>query len=96
MEKNLWQSFIKFIHERPVGSTFTRQEMIQELDPGKDINGQQRTIDLYRRKLLGFLEIVGRGQYKISCIPRIDLKSSDVHKAAYGKNWRLWFNDFKQ
>jgi len=98
MKKNLWKSFIEFIHRRPVGSVFTRQEMIQELDPRKDIPGQQRTIDLYRRKLsiLGFLEIVSRGQYKIRCMPRIDLKSSDVHKAAYGSSWRGWFNDFKE
>ena len=67
--------------------------MIEALIPSPEsARGRQLTIDLYRRTItmVGFIEIVNRGQYKIlKHIP--DIPISRLTKMAYNDSWKVWF-----
>ena len=95
-----WEKLLKYINDKPIGTIFNRRDMRCYIN-GKHIPSAGKfspTEDTYRRILtiLGILENVERGQFKIIYHIRKDLSASKAKKAAYSQAWRSWFNDFKE
>ncbi len=87
-----WKRLREYINSMEVGEVFTRQQMLEKLVHPDMRKGYQLSVDLYRRTItiVGFLEIVARGQYKIlQHIP--DISISRLTKMAYNDSWKIWF-----
>ncbi len=94
-----WEALKHYINSKEVGTTIYRKDMRYYIHngPPPKTSSYSTTEDNYRRILtiLGILDHIGRGEYKILCHIKNDLTKSEAQKAAYPTNWRNWFNDFK-
>ncbi len=95
---NKWKKIKKYINSKEFGSVINRKDMRYYIN-GRYIKwaGEYSTgEDNYRRMLtlVGILEHVERGNYKIIYHIRNDATSTEVKQAAYS-GWGQWFNDFK-
>ena len=98
---NKWQTLIKYINDKPIGTIINRKDMRYHINNGPSRTRTlvyRTTDDNYRQTLamLGVLETVKRGTYKILYHIRKDLSLYEAKKAAYSQDWRKWFNDFKE
>jgi len=88
-KNSLWRKFLRYVRRIEVGKTFTRQEMMNTLDPNRIV---YRNLDKYRlfTTEAKYLKIVDRGVYlkqrKIPIIP----KNRMVEKG-YTNSWKNWF-----
>lgn len=94
-----WQRLRRYINEKDIGDTITRQEILKKVYKNDAIfkTGSMTTIDTYRRmlELIDVLHVKKPGVYKIKYHIREDLKLSELANLAYGSGYRQWFNDAK-
>ena len=96
---NKWQKIKHYVNSHPVGTIINRMDMRCYIN-GKHVpwyGNYSTTEDNYRRILtmLGILEWVERGKYKILHHVKKDLSSRQAKSAAYGDSWKSWFIDVK-
>ena len=93
---NKWQTIKEFINRQELGAIINRKEIMQMIynGPAPRTSSYGTTIDNYRRCLtiLGILEHVSLGKYKLHYHIRDTLTASEVRAMAYG-GYRSWFND---
>ena len=99
MKLNKWEMLKNFINKQPIGNTITRKDILYLIykKPRLVKSSYGSTIDNYRRclELLGILNSLDRGLYKIEYHIKNDLSSTELKKLAYGR-YRRWFNDVKE
>jgi hypothetical protein len=98
-DMNRWQTFKKYINSREIGTIITRKEIMYHIYKGPtppNTSSYGSTIDNYRKclELLGILEVVSRGKYKLCYHIRNDISTSELQRTAYA-GFRRWFNDVK-
>jgi len=95
---SLWELFKQFINSIPVGSDFTRKDLLYALytrESAEAIRAKETTPDQYRNRCchVGLIEVIGRGKYrKLHDIPE-KLTSSHLSKSAAiysSRTWRMW------
>jgi len=88
-----------FINSTKIGRTISRKQMLNMIFSQTTSGGSQQygyTVDVYRRYLsiIGVLEIVGTGIYKVNHHINESSSISSIKKAAYSNSYREWFHDF--
>jgi len=98
MKKDKWNKLINYINKIKIGERITRRQLLKLIynDPCYRVSSYGTTVDQYRRILgiMGILEIVDRGVYKIKYHINPNSSVSEMKKAAYSRDWREWFHDF--
>ncbi len=99
MKKSQWNILRNLINSTEIGKTMSRQQMLKTIFSQTTSGGSAKygyTVDVYRRSLaiIGILEIVSRGVYKVKNHIKSNASISQIKKAAYSRDWREWFHDF--
>lgn len=95
---NKWEKIKEYINRRHLGHVFSRKYMLFLIynNPKHRTSSYGTTVDNYLRclRILGIIETIERGKYKIKSHIRDDLSVSELKRVAYG-GYRTWFNDVK-
>ena len=99
MKKSQWNILRDLINSIEIGKTMSRQQMLETIFSQTTSGGSQEygfTVDVYRRYLsiIGILEIIDRGVYKVKNHIKLNASISQIKKAANSRDWREWFHDF--
>lgn len=94
---NKWEALKRFINGQELETIINRRDIMKLVYDGgtpPKTSSYGTTIDNYRRCLtiLGILEHVSLGRYKLHYHIRDTLTASEVRAMAYG-GYRSWFND---
>lgn len=95
---SMWTRCKRYINKRQIGTVITRPEFLYYLYQGPPPKYQRYGAgDKYRRclSILGVLEIVGRGKYKILHHIKENVTSTLVKEISYGHNWKQWFYNIR-
>lgn len=97
---SMWKRMKRYINERQIGDVITRQDMLHYLYQGPPPKHSTYGTggDNYRRCLdiLGVLEIVARGQYKILYHIKENVTATTIKEISYSDNWKRWFINIKK
>lgn len=99
MKFKTWKPIKDLINETEIGKTITRKQIIFKVyGKTKPCEKWGLPSDRYRRALaiLGFLEIVDRGVYKVLAHIKPELTSHKLWKCAYSNDYLQWFHNFKE
>ena len=95
---NQWKSFIEIINKTEIGSLITRQKILKHVYKSPVVwskYSRATTIDRYRRSLdlLGILDKVTLGVYRVNYHVKPEVSAHKITKAAYKKklHWKEWF-----
>jgi len=95
----MWDRCKRFLNKHEIGEVITRPDFLYYLYQGPPPRNSTYGTggDNYRRILskMGFLEIVGRGRYKILYHIKDDITSTQIKEIAYGNTWKQWFHNLR-
>ena len=89
--KSTWSEIKEFINSKNIGEIITRKELMNKFN-----NPPQYTIDSYRilltSSMIGVLESVGNGKYKLLRKIPENTTTTDLQKLLLeGNSWKDWF-----
>jgi len=96
---SMWNRCKRYINKREIGTVITRPEFLYYLYQGAPPKCQTYGTggDNYRRclSILGILEIVERGKYKILHHIKEDVTATYIKEISYGNSWKQWFYNIR-
>ncbi len=96
---SMWNRCKHYINKHEIGTVVSRQDFLRYLYQGSPPKHSTYGTggDNYRRSLsiLGILEIVKRGHYKILYHIKPDVTATHIKELSYGDSWKQWFCDIK-
>ena len=98
MEKTVWDSFVDYINNMPIGSIVSRPELCYATNRSPK---KENTVDQYKRFLVitNILKPIARGKYQIIYHVNKKLTPTAVRNIAYSidsSDCLMWFNEISK